>query len=543
MKKYAKWFTFILCGALLLGGCGNTTDDENTKDKQDQTVDSDTSEPGEESGSTSDPEPTPVPDDTTKPEVTPEPTEESPEPTITEAPVEDSQIPSINIHPHHKTWYAEDQTTQLLTVDDFTLYIDSADFPLLQASFYEQHPGIIDENYSEILSWATEHYTYSSDSFWGYSASRVAEWARYDGTVVSLRIVYSEYTGGAHGNYAYAGETYDVKTGKLLRLADIIKDVEGFYPLAIDYIVDALYAEYEEALFSDYGTWVAECISPENEPNWYLTGSGIVISFSPYEVGPYAMGAPEITLPYEIFGEYMQEQYRLPAGAFVGQVYANQNLSDIAGASEPVYIESIIDEWGMETCIIHAGSATVDVGQFSYATDNFVTRHSNGRCFLILSGDRMSGDYETNVYEITRGTIRECAKLLNTFVVSGTPFRWELGVRLDILGTYTGNLSYNLSSTGEFTRASDYYSINSSLPLEIIKPLPVIIDNEETTLPVGEKIYIVGTNYEDTVYFEIEGTSQYGTIHFTRESGEWYPYIHINGLPELDYFKSLPYAG
>lgn len=545
MKRYTKWLAFILCGALLLGGCGNAADDDKSKDKPDQTVDSDTTEPGDDSGSTSDPEPTPVPDDTTEPEVTPEPTEEPAEPTTTEAPVEESQIPSISIHPHHKTWYAEDQTTALLTVDDFSLYIESEGFSPLQASFSEQHPGIIEENYSEILSWATEHYTYSNDSFWGYSASRVAEWARCDGTVVSLRIVYSDYTGGAHGNYAYAGETYDVKTGKLLRLADIIKDVEGFYPLATDYIVDALYAEYEDALFSDYGNWVAESISPENEPNWYLTGSGIVISFSPYEVGPYAMGAPEITLPYEIFGEYMQEQYQLPAGVFVGQVHANQDLSYIVDASEPVYIESTMDEWGMEIVTICSGSVTFDAGQFSYTPDSYVTRHSNGRCFLLLSGDRMSGDYETNVYEITRGAIRECAKLNNTFVVSGTstPNQWELGVRLDVLGTYSGNIMYNLSSTGEFTRTGDYYSINSNHALEIIKPLPVIIDNEETTLPVGEKIYVIGTNYEDTVYFEIEGTSQYGTIHFTREDGDWYPYIHINGLSETEYFKNLPYAG
>lgn len=547
MKRYAKWLVFVLCGTLLLGGCGSTENDDKDNDKPDQTVESDAVEPEDE--------PTPEPEDVVvQPEVTPEPTavpveptitEAPAEPTTTEAPVEKSGIPTITIHPLHKEWLADDGTTRLLTVDDFALYIESDGFHSLQNSFNEQHPGILDEDYADILSWATEHYTNSNDSFWGYSSSLTAEWARLDSNVVSLRVVYSDYTGGAHGMYAYAGETYDVKTGKLLYLSDIIKDVEGFYPLAVDYLIDALYAEYEDALFSDYSNWVAEIVVPENEPNWYLTASGIVISFSPYEVGPYAMGAPEITLPYEIFGEYILDEYRLPEGAFVAQVSVNQDLSYIVDASEPVYIESSMDEWGMETITIYSGSVTMDVGQFAYIPDSYITRHSNGRCFLIICGDRMSDDYDTNVYEISRGTIRECATLFNTQVVSGniTPTEWEMGVRLDLLGTYMGIVMYNLSSSGEFTRTEDYYSINSNYALEIIKPLPVIIENEPTTVPVGERIYVIGTNNTDTIYFQIEGTSQYGTIQFTREPGEWSFGIMIDGIPESEYFKSLPYAG
>lgn len=538
MKKYAKLLAFLLCGALLLSGCGSTKDDDKDDDKPDQTVESPTDAPEEE--------PTDAPEDiVVPPEITPEPTEEPKEPTTTETPVEESTFPVISIHPHQQIWYAEDQTTPLLTVEDFSLVVNNTGFNALQNSFNELHSGIIDADYTELLSWATEHYTYSRDSFWGYSSSLQAETVRCDSNVVSLRVVYSDYTGGAHGMYAYAGETYDVKTGKLLCLSDIIADVEGFYPLAVDYLIDALYAEYEDGLFSDYQTQISSTIIPENEPNWYLTASGIVISFSPYEVGPYAMGAPEITLPYELFGEYILEDYRLPDGVFVAQVSTNQDLSYIVDASEPVYIATTLDEWYMENISIQSGSATIDIGQFAYATDNYITRHSNGRCFLIISGDRMSGDYETYIYEISRGAIRECATFYGAYPGTNviTPDKWEMQVRLDLLGTYSGSIMYHLSSNGEFTRADDIYSISTENALEIIKPLPVIIDNAETTLPVGEKIYVVGTNDIDEVYFQIDGTNQYGTIHFTRESVDWYTSILINGLPESEYFKSLPYAG
>ncbi len=550
MKRYSKWLVFVLCGALLLGGCGNTKDDDKDDDKPDKTVESEVDETDDEPQDAPDADPTPEPDDViVQPEATPEPTAEPTsepvEPAVTEAPAEESLFPAIAIRPHHKEWIADDQTTTLLTVDDFTLYVNTAGYNALQNSFYEQHPGILDEDYADMLSWATEHYTYSNDSFYGYSSSLRAELSRCDNRIVSLRVMYSDYTGGAHGMHATAGETYDAQTGQLLSLADLIADVEGFYPLAVDYINDALYAEYEDGLFSDYQSWVSATVAPENEPYWYLTASGIVIAFSPYEVGPYAMGAPEVTLPYEIFGEFIKEEYLLPQGEFVAKIPAEEDISYIIGASEPVFIEGHTDEWGMENIFIHSGSASVEIGQFSYDTDNYLARHSNGRCFLIVSGDCMSGDYETHIYEISRGAVRECASLFNAYPDSNliTPQNWVMQIRMDILGTYAGSVSYTLSSNGEFTRTGDFYSINTTHALEIIKPLPVIIDNVETTLPAGEKIYVTGTNNIDEIHFQIDGTNQYGTIRFTREQGEWSPRIMINGLPETEYFNNLPYAG
>lgn len=547
MKKYTKWLALLLCGALLLSGCGSAKDDDKDDDKPDQTVESDENEPDEDSPDDTETEPTAAPDDVVPPEATPEPTDTPvipDEPTTTEAPVAETLFPIVSIHPHQRIWYADDQTTELLTADTFTLYVENDGFNALQNSFNEQHFGINDDDYTEILSWAIDHYTTDSSSFWGYYSSIEAEMSRCDSNIVSLRITYSDYTGGAHGMYAYAGETYDTKTGQLLYLDDIIADVEGFYPLAVDYIIDALYAEYEDGLFSDYQTQVSSSIVPGSEPNWYLSGSGIVISFSPYEVGPYAMGAPEVTLPYETFGEYIKEDYLLPQGVFAAQISENQDFSYIIGSSEPAFIGTTTDEWGMNTVTIYSGSVTIDVGQFSYATENYITRHSNGRCFLILSGDRMSGDYETHIYEVSRGAVRECAYLSNAYPDKKmiTPEKWSMIVRMDILGTYGGSVTYNLSSTGEFTRTDDIYSISTEHALEIIKPLPVIIDNTETTLPVGEKIVVVGTNNIDEVYFQIEGTNQYGTLCFTRQSQDWIGVL-INGIPEMEYFKNLPYAG
>jgi hypothetical protein len=40
--------------------------------------------------------------------------------------------------------------------------------------------------------------------------------------------------------------------------------------------------------------------SPElkNYQNWTLTARGLVVTFDPYQVGPFAAGAPSVLIPY-----------------------------------------------------------------------------------------------------------------------------------------------------------------------------------------------------------------------------------------------------
>ncbi len=539
MKCRTKWLTLFLCGALLFSGCSTAV--ESDPGKPDQTIteptDSPVTPPTEEPAPSIPEEPTPFPEDTPA-----QPTE-TPDAAVTPSPLEQQTLlPILSLEPQELVWYAEDGTA-LYTAYDFTIEVQGEGFENLQASFRQNHPGIRESDHTLAIESAKEHYTEFSESFYEYSSSYTAGLTRLDNTLASLRIIYSDYSGGAHGMYFVFGETYDMQTGALLKLSDLVSDVEGFYPHAIDYINNALFQSYEEELYSDYQTQVENTFSPTNEPNWYLSSTGIVVTFTPYELGPYSMGAPEITLPYTVFAEYMQDKYLASVDELVAKVSANQDISFLIGTTEPIMIETIENEWYMLDINVIAGSTSSNVGSFSFMKDAYLIKRIDGRSFLIITGDYMSDDFATFVYEISDGTLRKCAELTFMHPSGGaiTPTAIEMLVHLDVLGSYSSYTMYTIAPNGELIHSEDTFPIQSQYPLTTKLALPVILNGEETILDAGTQISIIGTNNVDEVYFNIVGTQQDGIIRYTRNADSWY--LEINGVSEYDYFEMLPYAG
>lgn len=551
MKNKAKWTALLMCGLLLLSGC-SSVDDKDSTDKEDVITQA-----------TDAPEETPVPDtDVADPTVPPADAIDSPAPTVapTEAPadaaetpiptetptifVEQSTIPRITILPVEKIWYAEDSTT-LLTVTDFTLSLDGDAFSTLQAAFDNHHPGILDEVYQYLYEGALDHYEFNLNPghFNGYSVIFRAERSRCDSSVVSLRIIYGDYTGGAHGMYAYFGETYDVETGQQLLLADIVADAEGFYPNAIEYINNALYEEYEDGLFADYQSSVEQALSPDNEPFWYMTATGIVICFTPYEVGPYAMGAPEILLPYSEFATYLHEKYTLTTGELVAKVEPNQDFSSLIGSEEPIMIEAVDNDWQVDISLV-SGPQKITFGTFNHCTGAYIIKRADSRCFVMITCDYMSDDYVTYLYEVTNGNLIECTKMPNMFPTGRTisAQNVEMSVAINALGSYGGYTNYTFTQEGQLIHDDELYQIKSPYVLNIIKPLPVTMDGTKTTLDAGTQISITGTNLVDEIYFKVVNTETTGTIHYTHEEPDTWIYL-IDGVSEYEYFEDLPYAG
>ena len=121
---------------------------------------------------------------------------------------------------------------------------------------------------------------------------------RADDAVISFKVYDYTYTGGAHGMYAITGIQFDTKTGKELMLADLSED-----PAALR---DILTNEIIEQCQKVEGLWWydEESLRPQIEAivdrdSWYLTDEDIVFHSTPYELGPYAVGAIEFIIPYE----------------------------------------------------------------------------------------------------------------------------------------------------------------------------------------------------------------------------------------------------
>ncbi len=236
--------------------------------------------------------------------------------TVEESVVEELSVPEILITPIEEVWYIEDGTQVLLTSICCKAEVTNEGFDVL-AQALDEWSGLV---YSEVLamseeyaSWAAENYVLAEtpENFVEFYTTMEFSTARVDEVIVSFKGEHSEYVGGAHGNHGRIGYTFDVETGEMISLDRLIADDEGFQAVAIEGIVDYLESgEYADWLFADYESTVRGMFAQDGYVSWYLSNEGIVITLDPYEVGPYAMGSVEVTLPYEEFVQYMAIKYR-----------------------------------------------------------------------------------------------------------------------------------------------------------------------------------------------------------------------------------------
>lgn len=117
---------------------------------------------------------------------------------------------------------------------------------------------------------------------------------------LSLMINYNEYTGGAHGNYFSEAFTYDVKNEKVLSLNDLFLDGVDYMTPLQENVLKAIEnkrstSEYGDQLHSWYEGLEEELIT------FTLEAEGLGIHFQPYEIGPYAEGAPSFIIPFGAF--------------------------------------------------------------------------------------------------------------------------------------------------------------------------------------------------------------------------------------------------
>lgn len=109
------------------------------------------------------------------------------------------------------------------------------------------------------------------------------------------------YTGGAHpGNYVEMG-TYDLQTGRRIRLDEIIRDTVALRPMLEKKFLDEKNEPGQptlalsDILFEDFK------VLPMPE-NYAVTARGVEFYYNPYEVAAYVFGPTSITLDWDALG-------------------------------------------------------------------------------------------------------------------------------------------------------------------------------------------------------------------------------------------------
>lgn len=384
-----------------------------------------------------------------------------------------------------------------------------------------------------------------------YSVDYALECTRINGHVISFLMDCYEFSGGAHGNYWYRTANFDAVSGERLTIGDLFADAEEFYQWAVDACWERILEEHGDGLFADAQETVRTAW--ENDPEWYLDAAGINVIFSPYEIGPYAMGGVRVVFSYEECAGMMKPEYmELTEEAMYlpWDVAAKLPAAEKNGYTQMELCVQQKEEWSGEVCLL-TETATYSLSMGERGGSAYVIRKDDGRTLLLFDADMASDDYVTFVYDIT-GTLvsgeepvlleEESASILPGSVSSE---RIHLVVRVDLLGTYSSRQDYAISSEGSLERISENYEFVRGFGHGVITaklPVPVICGGEEMVLPAGTRLRITGTDRESIAYFELIETGENGEIPFTfTEEGRIF--VTIDGIGENEYFDDLPYAG
>lgn len=150
----------------------------------------------------------------------------------------------------------------------------------------------------------------SADPQYPYTYSIIYEPQRNDSTVLSLFGRQTVFSGGSilHSGH---GLTYDLTTGKILNLTDILVPsvtADVICPLVND-ALSALPEEYY--LFDDYTVAVENRFSGDflSDESWHLSDAGLCFTFAPYEVAPNSAGFVHAVIPYEKLNGILKDSW------------------------------------------------------------------------------------------------------------------------------------------------------------------------------------------------------------------------------------------
>lgn len=132
---------------------------------------------------------------------------------------------------------------------------------------------------------------------------------RLDQQVLSLYSLHRSQTNEIHPTFATASVTYDLTTGNVLTLGQIL--IEGWSGEAVaDKICEAL-SDRAESLSSDYQEVIFDRFArnASHSTAWYFSDEGLCFHFAPYDIAPYFMGVVTAEIPYSSLTGLLKPEY------------------------------------------------------------------------------------------------------------------------------------------------------------------------------------------------------------------------------------------
>lgn len=129
---------------------------------------------------------------------------------------------------------------------------------------------------------------------WAADADMKVVWNQYP--LLVLEYFSYEFTGGAHGNYGAHYQVLDLKKKKILKPEDFLK------PEYKTELIPELEKSFRKIYKMEDGDRLETMLLTKEivpNDNFLVTDKGIGFSYTPYEIGPYALGQVTLFVPYK----------------------------------------------------------------------------------------------------------------------------------------------------------------------------------------------------------------------------------------------------
>lgn len=405
----------------------------------------------------------------------------------------------------------------------------------------------------------------------GFFTERNLNIRRADECVVTLSSAYSTYTGGAHPNGGDWPVNFDVKTGKELKLSDVVKDIDAMY----EYVENALKEKYAEwiddfFIFEDDDPF-AGFKSGEYTQGFAVDYDGLTLIFNPYDIASYAVGQLVVKIPFKGHEDILEAKYfeKVPESYIIEiDNYTECDIDiDGDGVIDSFMVSPYYDDYmlnGINFTINNAnytfGNGTGEDYISAFDGRNFLYKTKEGKLIYYFMGSGENGYTTFNAFEISKEGFTklnsydmDIAYPLEENVVF-TDYSWVDGCitdpnycmmqnRTDLFGTGSVVRKYHFSDKGEIIPDEELFRFVSTDAHKVLKSIKVEIVDEngnkigERDLEVDEEVRPFKTNNEDTIYI-LDEKNDILKINITNE----WPY-QIDGIDIDEIFDNILYAG
>lgn len=460
---------------------------------------------------------------------------------------------------HH--WDGLYEEVSLMNARYNSINLHTTDYPALteavdafNAEYIEQTQGYVDRIKEDALSTYQESLQDDYDWFGPFEYSSEMILKRADSKVLAVEEQIYSYEGGAHGLSYYYAFNFDVQSGALIALEDVITDMDKLPEALVTEITDkypdlgSFDENFWDGFFEEYITPTQEDFQPEF--TWTLGYDGVTFYFSNYEIGSYADGLQQVTICYSEYPEMLNSSYF----ADVENTYVI-GLDDLwSGTDTDLNNDGVTDyvsvsrNYDYEMDFIASYNITVNGNTFTQ--DSYCYEY---RSFLVKAGEKnyvyvertVENDYRLiAVFEITANSVEYMGEVDGGIGSFTNSLAFEVEKRIDLLGTYTVLADCYVGEDGLPVERNSINEVKSEMSITSVVEIEAELVNEEGELTGEGYAFPAGTDFRFMVtdgdtFVDVLASDGQRCRFYVEE--EW-P-TTVNGKNAEDSFEMLYYAG